>query len=151
MRKIIYIISCLLLITSCKDETETLSIRDFVEINRYYNSEIFQEKDLKIYGKWEALYSYGGIGGTRIEPSFDFLEIAKYGIYGIINNDDIIEIGKIEVISEDNNVIRLIKDEEYSSDLYFPDLQVLFNGNDTLMLAVYGMYDGFTAYYKRIE
>ena len=153
MSKISFAITLLLLITSCEKEEEKIKISDIVTRNRYYESEMLQEKDLKLYGKWEFLYSYGGMGRTYIEPWFDYLEIVKYGIYGFIDDDDIVEVGKIEVISHEDNktLINFIKDDEYTTELYLHNRLVRFNSNDTLLLAGYNMSHGFTAYFKRIR
>jgi hypothetical protein len=151
MGKIITITGIILIIMSC-DKDEVTLISDLVKQDRYYQSEIFSDQNIKIYGKWEFLYAYGGIGGTTHEPSFDYLEIVKYGIYGIINNNKIKEIGRIEIISQDDNqtIISFLKDEEYSTDLYFQNKVVLFTGNDTLSLGD-NMDDGYISLFKRIK
>jgi len=143
----------LLLTISCEKELEIISISEIVDQDRYYEDEIFRDEDLKIYGTWESMYSYGGFAGTYYEPSFDYLEVVKYGIYGIINNNEVQQLGRIEIISQEGNVttIDFIYDEEYSSKYHLSNLSILFKGNDTLLLAQRGMSDGYTAYFKRIN
>lgn len=81
---------------SCdKDDDESNSFLSDFDKNMYYDSEIFNEQYISLYGQWEIDRIDGGLSGHGYEPNFDFLEIKKYGTYGFIRNDSLLEYGKI--------------------------------------------------------
>jgi hypothetical protein len=149
MRKIILILIPLVVLISCKNEDE-ISISDMVNQNRYYDSEIFTNQNLKIYGQWQFLYSYGGFGGWTIDPSYDYIEFVNFGIYGKIHQNQIEELGKIIIVSQDslNTIIALDPDNIYDSSLYPTELSIEFKENDSLILHEIAA-DGFSDYFCR--
>ena len=135
MRKIILILIPLHVLISCKNEDE-ISISDMVNQNRYYASEVFNNQNLKIYGQWQFLYSTGGYGGWTVDPTYDYIQFVKFGIYGKINHNQIEELGKIIIVSQDSlrTKIALDPDDVYDSTLYPTQLIIEFKENDTLIL-----------------
>jgi len=151
MKKIIVFISILILTTTCEKDINFL-ISDLVSQNRYYDNEIFTDQNLRIYGKWKFLYSFGGIGGSTYDPAYDFLEIVKFGIYGKIDNNKIKEIGMLHVDKQDDSktIIDFLPDDDYKTDYFLIQKVIEFKGNDTLLLWD-NMCDGYTNYFKRIK
>lgn len=154
MKKIFWSI-CLLIITfSCEKEEEPISIANQVKQAQYYESEIFSPNNQKIYGRWELLYSYGGIAGSKVLPTSNYrIEFIPYGIYGKIKDNEITEIGKIRIVKQDNNVtvIDFFADDKYKTDYFLIQQSVNFKGNDTIILGAYNMSDGYDNYYRRIK
>ena len=150
MKKLLFI--CLIIMTIACEKDNTILISDLVSPDRYYDTEIFSEQNLKIYGKWEFLYKFGGIGGSYYDPAYDFLEIVRYGIYGMIYNDEIKQLGQLNIVKQDNNetIIDFLPDDKYKTDYFLIQKIVVFNGNDTLIL-IDNMCDGYGDYYKRIK
>ena len=123
--------------TSCEKETDVVNyFLDGFKEDKYYDSEIFNEPYLDIYGKWDLYGVSGGLHGSGHEPTFDFLEIKRYGIYGFIRNDTIIVFGKI-IIDERTNETLLIAfepDENSEIFMYYSEKYVNLYGKDTLSL-----------------
>lgn len=154
MKKIVWIVCSLLITLSCEKEVERVSIADSVKQSQYYESEIFSTQNQKIYGQWELLYTYGGIAGSKTMPtSYYAMEFIPYGIYGKIKDDEIMEIGKIRIVKQDNNVtvIDFFADDKYKTDYFLIQKAIYFKGKDTLILYDYNISDGCGDYYKRIK
>jgi hypothetical protein len=152
IKRLIIAIFFIVLFTSCEKSREQIIILDQVSKTQYYPDEIFNDNNQKIYGKWQFLYSSGGIGGNKIGPDYDYLEVVKYGIYGIINGNSIEEIGKLLVSDQDDkhSKITFLPDSQYMTDFQMVRRQSSFAGNDTLILWDM-MYDGYFSFYKRIK
>ena len=154
MKKIVWIVCSLLIMPSCKKEVDRVSIADLVKQSQYYENEIFSTQNQKIYGKWELLYTYGGIAGSKTMPTSEYaMEFVPYGIYGKFKDNEITEVGKIRVVRQDNNqtVIDFLPDDKYKTDSYLIQKDIVFKGKDTLILGDYNMSDGYYNYYKRIK
>ena len=144
----------LLLMLSCEKNVDVVSINDAVKQNQYYANEIFEPQNLKVYGKWQLLYTSGGFAGTIIKPASDVhLQFIPFGIYGKINDNQVKEIGKIIISKQDNSatVIDFFPDDKYKTDYFLIQKSISFMGNDTLILSDYRMGDGYENYYKRIK
>ena len=108
MKKTVYILISILLF-SCNNETVNTSVllTDTISSIKYYQTEIFTDNNLRLYGRWQFLYIFddAGIieGPGKINPNYDYLEIKKYGIYGKVKDNKLIETGKIEIITQDNS------------------------------------------------
>ena len=109
-----------------------------IEMNEYFDSEIFSENDLKIYGKWRITGISGGFSGQGYEPDFEYLVIKKFGIYAFVKNDKILEYGKIVPAMKTANDSRLKVnlEKDVNSDTFFYDREkyVEFPGNDIMNL-----------------
>jgi len=151
MRRLLVMFILSLIFIACEKDSNIL-ISDLVIQNQYYDNEIFTDQNLRIYGKWEFLYSFGGIGGSTYDPTYDFLEIVKFGIYGRIDNNNVKEIGMLHVYKQDDSetIIDFLPDDEYKNDYFLIQKVIEFNGNDTLLLWD-NMCDGYTDYFKRIK
>jgi hypothetical protein len=152
MKKVLLIISLSFILASCEKKEDKILIADQIIKTKYYDSEIFSETNLLIYGKWEFLYITGGLAGERLKPYYEYLEVVKYGIYGRITDNKIIEIGKLIVDNHNNSgtVISFFPDARYRTDTQLLQRQMEFIGNDTLVLWDM-MYDGYSSFYKRIR
>ena len=101
-------ILCVFLISCSNESTKTsVLLIDTISSTNYYKTEIFNNNNLRLYGQWKFLYIYddAGIvmGPGRINPTYDYLEIKKYGIYGKVKDNRLIETGKIEIVAQDNS------------------------------------------------
>jgi len=152
MKKIAMITLTLISMLGCEKSTDRILVSDQVSKTQYYDNEIFNEKSQKIYGKWKYLYRYGGIGGIKYEPGYDYLEVVKFGIYGKITDNKIKEIGRLIINKQDNNetIIDFFPDDKYKTDYQLIQKIIIFHGYDTLILAD-NYYDGYGDYYRRIK
>ena len=157
MKKIIYIIS-LLFVFSCNKESikDTSLLIDSISTTKYYPNEIFVNKNLKLYGQWQFSYIYddAGIimGPGKIAPTYDYLEIKKFGIYGMIKNNKIIESGKIVVVKQDSSLFEInLKPDKIDSITNESWYYVFFHENDSLKLYDASVGCGFlyNAYRKK--
>lgn len=147
----LYIIP-LLLITACQHHPEYPSLQDTLPRDHYYPTEIFQPSNAKIYGTWKFLYKQGGFGGWIIDPTYDYLEIIPFGIYGIVDHDAIQVTGKIQIDQQDSSttLLQFIPDQ-IAPELYqIPPKSVWLQGPDTLMLSDL-CADCYTDVFKRIH
>ena len=105
MRKIVALIILLYLFSCTKDAVKTsISLLDTIPTNKFYTNEIFTDVNLKLYGQWQFLYIFddAGIAGGpgKINPTYNYLEIKKYGIYGKIKDNQVLESGEILVTKQ---------------------------------------------------
>jgi len=154
MKKCIWILGSILLMLSCEKNIDVVSIKDVVKQNQYYANEIFDAQNLKVYGTWKLLFTNGGFAGSTTKPTSDFyLEFIPFGIYGIINDNLVTEIGKIGIIKQESSltVINFTADDDAKTNYSFIQKSINFMGNDTLVLCDYNISDGYNNYYKRIK
>ena len=121
----------------CEKQTDKVdNFLDGLKENKYYDSEIFNEPYLDIYGKWKLYGVSGGLHGGGHELTFDFLEIKRYGIYGFIRNDSIIEFGKIKIDEQTTETLLITFEYDENSETFMYDSEkyVNFYGKDTLSL-----------------
>jgi len=144
------LLSCFL--PACQKDESRILVLDHVTKTRYYQAEIFNDTDKLIYGKWKFLEYSGGFGGETYPPTYDYLEVVEYGIYGIIKRNSIREIGKLIKIREDNQgtTITFFPDARYMTDTQMIRRVIGFQGHDTLRLWD-GYADGYFYLYKRIK
>jgi len=123
MKKLGYLL-ILLAVMSCQKESTTSTaslLLDPIPANKYYSSEIFSESNRQLYGQWQFLYIYddAGIvaGPGKVSATYDFLVIKKFGVYGKIKDNKLIESGKIVVVAQTSSQfeIELIPDSGYSN------------------------------------
>lgn len=144
-------------ITSCqKPDNLKLYLVEFNE-DKYYSTEIIPKENLNIYGKWKIMEISGGFSGSGYTPDFDFLEIKPVGIYGIINDYNLTEYGKIVVYTFDNNnknylQIKFIPENSNENNLYLgvPEKYVNIIGRDSLDL-ISPCCDMYNYHFKRIK
>lgn len=135
---------------SCEKENQFL-ITDLVTKNRYYDNEIFTEQNQKIYGKWKFLYFSGGIAGETYDPTFDFLEVVRYGIYGAITNNAVKDLGRIIVNKQESDETIITFSSDDIHPLYIlGQYNLQFQGNDTLVLFE-NFCDGYFLFFKRVK
>lgn len=142
MNKLALLLSILLylVIISCEKNEDPIianNNNDSTFDTTYYDSEIFPEDYLKIYGNWKLYNISGGFTGQGHEAIFEYLKVEKYGVYSLLRNDSVFEYGKIQIEapeSEENFVIRLIVDQN-SDSIFFDAIKIIeFYGNDSLFL-----------------
>jgi hypothetical protein len=143
------------LFTACNEENiEIQHALDHLKSTQYFDTEIFSEQDLNIYGTWKLFDISGGIHGSGYEPNFDYLVIKRIGIYGFVRNDSLLEFGKIVPAQWNTFDFRLKvyfeKDEQ--SDSFFTDTEkyVEYTGNDTLHLNS-PCCDRFNYHFERVK
>ena len=141
MKKVnkISIFSLLLVITALSCEKDAVLVDYIIDgftKNKYYDAEIFSEPNLDIYDKWELYAVSGGIHGGGHVPNFDFLKMNKYGIYGFIRNDTILEFGRIKIDEQTSDILLITFEPDENSDTFMYDSEKYVNliGNDTLIL-----------------
>lgn len=111
--KIIICIIILISLLSCRKESDKISTSPLNSIptNTYYTSEIFSGANLKLYGQliFVNIYNDAGIAGGpgKEDPTYDVLEFKKYGIYGKIKNNRLIESGRIVIVNQDSNYFEI--------------------------------------------
>jgi hypothetical protein len=97
---------------------------DLVEKEKYYDSEIFLEENVSIYGKWDLIENSGGIAGTgkQIDAKV-ILEIKRYGRYKLYQDQSLTEFGKITIIRQERGELVI---------LFEPDDETVFSLFDTV-------------------
>ena len=122
---------------SCEKESDLFDYKiDGFDESKYYDSEIFNESNLGMYNNWALIDVSGGIHGGGHEPNFDYLRIKKYGIYGFIRNDSLLEFGRIFIHEQTSETLLITfePDENSGTFMYDTEKYVNFYGNDTLSL-----------------
>ena len=153
MKKIILITFILLSVCACEKREDKILISDLVSKTEYYDNEIFNESNQIIYGKWKFIYAFGGIAGTKIDPTHDsYLEVVRFGIYGKIIENKVNEYGKLIISKQDDTEtkIEFFPTDIYRTDYFLQSKSIRFKGSDTLILWD-GIIDGYEDYYKRIK
>ena len=124
--------------------------------NIYYQNEIIPEEYQNIYGKWRLIGISGGFSGTGYKPDFDFLEIKRIGIYGLIKNDSVFEYGRIVLDTFDNattSYLQITLNPDYHSGLnpymYPPEKYLDIRGDSLDMNSP--CCDMFNYHFKRIK
>jgi hypothetical protein len=154
--KLLFILSILISgMNSCeKDTIETITTLQKLDTTKYFDSEVFAESDLKIYGTWKLFDISGGKSGHGRDLNFEYLEIKEYGIYGFTRNDSLLEYGKISPALQTANDIRLKvnfeKDEKSNSFFTDTEKYAEFIGNDTLNLNS-PCCDRYNYHFKRVK
>jgi len=114
------------------EKDQQIGSLDILNQKQYYDSEIFDEEHLGIYGKWELFEVSGGFAGNGHDfPAESYLEILKFGIYGFLVGDSIVSCGKIIIPEIEANVFAIAFED--STRIGSPNV-VKFKGKDTLVL-----------------
>jgi hypothetical protein len=152
MKKILLSTFILLTVFACEKDTDKILIADHVIMTRYYDNEIFTEYNQMIYGKWQFLYQFGGYAGGKYDPQYDYLEVVKFGIYGIIKDHKVKEIGRLLISNQDGLETRIefLPDDNYKTDYQLTEKLIRFEDSDHLELRD-DAFDGYEYYYKRIK
>ena len=152
MKKIILITIILFSVYSCEKREDKILISDLVSKTEYYDNEIFNELNQKIYGKWKFIYAFGGIAGTKIDPTYDcYFEVVRFGIYGKIIENKVNEFGKLIISKQDETETKIeFFPADIHVDYFLQSKSIRFKGSDTLILWD-GLIDGYEDYYKRIK
>jgi len=144
------------LLMSCERDYRKFHM-DSIKSDKYYSNEIIPTEFQNIYGKWKLYKISGGFSGAGYEPDYDYLEIKRVGIYGLIRSNHLFEYGKIELYKFDNDTpgflqIRLIPDPyvEINSSMFPPEKYLELRGKDTLNLYS-PCCDMYNYHYKRVK
>jgi hypothetical protein len=153
MKKFLLLI-CVIQILSCnkKSDTDSTLLIDSVSTTKYYSGEILKYNNIRLYGKWKYIKMCGGLVGGCYPPTFDYLEIKSFGIYGLIKDNQVIQIGKINISiqNKDTFYINLIPDKTNDNGLGWSSKYVYFQGNDSLDLDE-GCCDRFGFLFSRMK
>ncbi len=83
---------------SCDDKKiDSRSYLNNIDQHHYYNNEVIPPAYEKIYGTWRLDRIEGGIAGQGRPVDFNYLEVKRYGIYAVIKDNKILELGRIKV------------------------------------------------------
>lgn len=142
---------------SCEEDSNETSYLSSIDSDKYYSNEIIPLDYQQIYGKWRLYEVSGGISGTGYEPDYDYLEIKKFGIYGLIRDGRLFEYGKIELDTFDINTeaylqVKLIPDYYVgrNPNMDTPEKYVDLKGTDSLNL-ISPCCDLYNYHYKRVK
>ena len=97
---------------------------------RYYPAEILVSPYNNLYAKWKLISSSGGITGNGEEARFDHLVFKPVGRYEVLQNNEIKEFGKIQILSDPTaNPLRiqLVNDAASASILDDMEKEVILN------------------------
>jgi len=138
-------------IWSC-EEDQHISCYDELKQKAYYESEIFEEAYMGIYGKWELYEVFGGFAGSSLDVSPEnYLEFVKYGVYGFLESDSIISCGRVVISETDLNILLIDFENSAGANVPFDVLySPRFVGKDTLILDPH-CSDCFYYSYKRVK
>lgn len=144
--KTFYVLILVVFLISCTNDSlrtsdlriDTLSNIDSISTTKYYQNEIFSDGNLKFYGQWQFLYIYADagiiMGPGKINPTYDYLEIKKYGIYGKVKDNKLIETGKIEIITQDISQFEIkLKPDDKDSVTYSKWYYVTYTNDSIIM------------------
>lgn len=143
---------------SCEKEPNIKLYLDSIDPEKYYSEEIIPIEYQKIYGTWKLYEVSGGFSGSGYEPDFDYLEIKKIGIYGLIRNDSLFEYGKIELDTfNDNNEegflqVKFVPEFYVELNPYInpPEKYLHLRGKDSLDL-ISPCCDMYNYHFKRVR
>ena len=143
----IWLIIPLIILSSCKKDTNISPTG--IDPTKYYNNEIFNKQNTKIYGRWKYLYATGGNSGDTVDPTYDYIEFVHFGIYARLIDNNLLDMGQVIIIEQDASVtlIDFKPDEEYNAPL-LGEKSVSFIGEDTLLLSD-TCADCYTHYFRR--
>lgn len=104
------------------DKYHSGSFLDPYEETKYYQSEIIPAVHQNFYGKWKLERIVGGFSGQGAPNDYDYLEVKRFGIYGLIRNNQVFESGKIEVDTFDTSQpdvlqIRFVPEQRENANL----------------------------------
>jgi hypothetical protein len=128
-------------------------LTDSIESNRYFPEDIFDVEFSSIYGKWFIYSVYGGFSGGEQRPHFDFLELKRNGIYGVVNDFDLNEYGSfyIESILNDGRIVLNFVPDKSAPGWLNIRKRLTFLGNDTIIFQDYGCLDCYRYSFVKIK
>jgi len=140
------VVLMMVIVWSCEKDN-VISNLCGLEEDEYYDSEIFDDDHLHIYGKWELFSACGTIAGTCFDilPE-SYLYIEKYGIYGFLIGDSLVNCGRLTAQDAIPNIIEFENFGDIQGRRYFN-----FSGKDTLRFSSASYTDGIDYIYKRVE
>lgn len=81
-----------------KQPLNQMLVSDLIPRTRYYNQEVFYGYHHLLYGIWKFERSWSEGKVHTDEPSYQMLEFAKFGLFGKILNNKLIDNGKVNII-----------------------------------------------------
>lgn len=139
----------------CANDREVGSHLDSIETGRYYNDEVVPTGYEKLYGTWRLYAVSGGFSGAGHKPDFDYLEIKRVGIFGVVRRDSLVGFGKIEVATFDPSAdeqmcqIRLVYDTQ-TEFMHPSEKYAQLSGTDSLNL-ISPCCDMYNYHFKRVR
>lgn len=139
MKPILLIILAVLLFSCKKDDIQSVKTMDSFKENSYYCQEIVPAAFNSLYGKWRLEAVSGGFTGSGHELNYSFLLLKPYGIYGITRSDTLIEYGRFETDSTNQDMpgmlkLKFIPDHYSGSSLISLPEKYAHMSNDSLVL-----------------
>lgn len=117
IKNLLLIILFLFAATNCQKEDNWKNystLLDLISSQKYYPTEILNDKHVAINGVWKVIGTSGGIAGTGYTPDFNYLIIKPNGIFGVVRNESLITTGKILIKNQsvDELYVELIADTD---------------------------------------
>ncbi|HUW93295.1 MAG TPA: YCF48-related protein [Bacteroidales bacterium] len=113
--------------------------------------EPFYSEYAGIYGTWTIRNISGGFSGAGFEPDFDILVITSRMQFSIYRNDTLLADGKIEIIEQTSDNLRVLFKSKDDFGHMFTGLEKEIRlGNDTLILND-GCCDMYSYFFVRSE
>lgn len=94
----------------CQKESSEMNyqhLMDSLSPDKYYPTQILNEKNKALYGTWKVIGTSGGIAGTGYTPDFNYLVLRNNGIFGIIRHDSLVTTGKISILNQTEDELRV--------------------------------------------
>jgi len=139
----------------------TTLLIDTINSNKYYSEDVLDAEYIYIYGKWLVYSVFGGFAGGEQRPHFDFLELKRNGIYGVVNDFKLQEYGKFyieEKLSDGRIVLDFLPDSNFVPDSInsspgwsYISKRLSFSGNDTIVFQDYGCLDCYRYSFIKIK
>ena len=145
-------------IIRCQKESSTSpndNVLNELPIDKYYRSEIFNVKNMSLYGSWQPISSSGGLTGTGYKLDFDYMIIKPYGIFGLVRHDSLVAYGGINIISQTDTQLTVdfvsdVDPEKAGINLVQETEKNIVLHNDTLDLNAY-CCDRYNTRLKRLK
>jgi hypothetical protein len=143
--KISAIIGIILFLFACNENQEItplspLSEFEQISIDKYYSTDLLSPNNSEVYGIWKILEVelISITGHIKVIPNCEFLLLKPNTIFGVITDDELVETGKLKVISSDEQNLVFEFQSEVKGELCFTtqndEIVIASLNNDTLYL-----------------
>jgi hypothetical protein len=139
MKYLCYILILISLVACSKEQDmNNVTLLDPIPADKYYSSEIVSAVNLKLYGQLQFMNIYNGVGiaggpGWQ-KPTYDYLVFKKYGIYGKIKGNKLIETGKIQIVEQNPSILEIDFKTDTNNNVPYDRWVVEFAGHDSIIM-----------------
>jgi hypothetical protein len=112
------------------------SLTDTISENRYYSQDVFPPQYADLYGIWKLNLVSGGFTGSNQDLAFDYLILKQNGIYCVVDNNMVMEFGKMVISNQLDECMLTEFVPDSLSKSYVGDFEkcIDLSRKDTLML-----------------